>query len=369
VTITPDGIYGSATATAVLAYKRKRDIVNRTVQATADNIVGKMTMTTLDREMQSEELKQPFLRQASPAPRRPAPRRGLPKIPPPPTPGTPRGGAVRSFSVRDAGAPTPPPPTPARAPAFIVQQVIVTPGRTGTIIMNGGKGGSLVRWQDDRGPWGKLAIANLQRAKVAAIGSEEIDVVADPETFTFTGQNVGETWFQWFDRAPSNKRSAIASVLVLVPSKGPAVTAEFPVDTTFKSGLMSTDGVPLNPRQGRKINIFGRGESNGFENYSTDLPFCNDTDPLHRPWTDDPRKPNIGIADKSVQNICCRSSPILPVTIDEIKRIAAPGCRVTYVGGAQFVTTLRAEFIDKGLATKIDEGPHKSVFGIIFEIK
>src|SRR5262249_41293895 len=39
------------TAAAVLAYKRKRNIVNRTYQAQADNIVGKMTMAALDREM------------------------------------------------------------------------------------------------------------------------------------------------------------------------------------------------------------------------------------------------------------------------------------------------------------------------------
>ena len=33
----PDGIYGSRTAAAVLAYKQRRGIVNRTYQTTADN--------------------------------------------------------------------------------------------------------------------------------------------------------------------------------------------------------------------------------------------------------------------------------------------------------------------------------------------
>jgi hypothetical protein len=53
-------LYGPSTADAVLAYKRKRDIVNRTYQQRADNIVGKMTIASLDREMaQGEQRKSP----------------------------------------------------------------------------------------------------------------------------------------------------------------------------------------------------------------------------------------------------------------------------------------------------------------------
>ena len=44
-------LYGDATCGAVLAYKRKRSIINRSYQNTADNIVGKMTMAKLDDEM------------------------------------------------------------------------------------------------------------------------------------------------------------------------------------------------------------------------------------------------------------------------------------------------------------------------------
>ena len=55
-TIAPDGIYGPAMAAAVLAYKQKRNIVNRSYQTKADNIVGKMTMAALDREMLSKEI-------------------------------------------------------------------------------------------------------------------------------------------------------------------------------------------------------------------------------------------------------------------------------------------------------------------------
>ncbi|MEO8653483.1 MAG: peptidoglycan-binding domain-containing protein [Ramlibacter sp.] len=53
--IASDGVYGPATAAAVLAYKRKRNIVNRAYQTQADNIVGKMTIDRLDKEMLAVE--------------------------------------------------------------------------------------------------------------------------------------------------------------------------------------------------------------------------------------------------------------------------------------------------------------------------
>ena len=49
--IQADGDYGPATAAAVLAYKRKRNIINPAYQTQADDIVGKMTMAALDADM------------------------------------------------------------------------------------------------------------------------------------------------------------------------------------------------------------------------------------------------------------------------------------------------------------------------------
>jgi hypothetical protein len=43
--------YGRSTAAAVLAYKKKRNIINWSYQQQADNIVGKMTIGALDAEM------------------------------------------------------------------------------------------------------------------------------------------------------------------------------------------------------------------------------------------------------------------------------------------------------------------------------
>jgi hypothetical protein len=44
-------LYGNSTAAAVLAYKQKRKIINKSYQTTADNIVGKMTIARLDEEL------------------------------------------------------------------------------------------------------------------------------------------------------------------------------------------------------------------------------------------------------------------------------------------------------------------------------
>jgi hypothetical protein len=43
--------YGPSTADAVLAYKTKRRIINLSYQTRPDNIVGKMTIAALDKEM------------------------------------------------------------------------------------------------------------------------------------------------------------------------------------------------------------------------------------------------------------------------------------------------------------------------------
>jgi|ERR1035437_4289508 hypothetical protein len=49
--------YGKSTANGVLAYKRKRGIINPAYQTTADSIVGKMTIASLDADMARAERK------------------------------------------------------------------------------------------------------------------------------------------------------------------------------------------------------------------------------------------------------------------------------------------------------------------------
>jgi hypothetical protein len=50
-------VYGTSTANAVLAYKRRRHVINHSYQSTEDNIVGKMTIARLDAEMAKLELR------------------------------------------------------------------------------------------------------------------------------------------------------------------------------------------------------------------------------------------------------------------------------------------------------------------------
>jgi hypothetical protein len=49
------GLYGPSTAAAVLAYKKQRKIINKSYQSQADNIVGKMTIQSLDDEVSVAE--------------------------------------------------------------------------------------------------------------------------------------------------------------------------------------------------------------------------------------------------------------------------------------------------------------------------
>jgi hypothetical protein len=48
--------YGPSTAAAVLAYKRKRNIINPAYQTQADDIVGKMTIKALDDELLTRQV-------------------------------------------------------------------------------------------------------------------------------------------------------------------------------------------------------------------------------------------------------------------------------------------------------------------------
>ena len=56
-----DLAYGAATAAAVLAYKRARNIINSAYQTQADDIVGKMTIASLDRDMLAKEDQGPHI--------------------------------------------------------------------------------------------------------------------------------------------------------------------------------------------------------------------------------------------------------------------------------------------------------------------
>jgi peptidoglycan hydrolase-like protein with peptidoglycan-binding domain len=53
--LNPNGLYDATTAAAVLGFKRKRNIINRNYQTTADDIVGRITILELDKALWSKE--------------------------------------------------------------------------------------------------------------------------------------------------------------------------------------------------------------------------------------------------------------------------------------------------------------------------
>jgi hypothetical protein len=56
------GVYGPATAAAVLAYKTRRRIIGVSYETKPDNIVGTMTIAALDKEMAAAEKISPLKR-------------------------------------------------------------------------------------------------------------------------------------------------------------------------------------------------------------------------------------------------------------------------------------------------------------------
>ena len=82
------GTYGPTTAQAVLDFKTARKIINKSYQTKPDNIVGKMTIKTLDDEMAARENKPsanpddrcPFLYPKSPKEHASSPKPATPTL-------------------------------------------------------------------------------------------------------------------------------------------------------------------------------------------------------------------------------------------------------------------------------------------------
>jgi hypothetical protein len=104
-----------------------------------------------------------------------------------------------------------------------------------------------------------------------------------------------------------------------------------PADTD-KCKDVSPQGTPTNPLgTGRKINIYGEGETPGFDDYATETKYQQYTkggQTITRPLTSGPVPP--GVADHTASDISMRSAPVSATTLSEIARIAKPGARFTY---------------------------------------
>jgi len=359
-TLSQDSIYGPATAAAVKAYKQARNLVDRRRQSQADDIVGIMTMAALDSEMLAKENVVTDPIQIRPV---------LPQTRP-----SPSGGHLLVAFRIDVNFPV--------FPSGTVQTVRLEPRSTGSFeIVNGSSG--LVR---------------CTNAPPSSGDALKICFMFDPAEPTFIPQTrlnpvirgplanrpfeVGGTVRVTNDpftvqvdallpgNAVIDATTATAASRVDLEVRAPKIVGlpKFnpPTKAREKSTLISSRdsepnlsgrnaGRPVGPKgTGRKINIFGSGETPGFEDYTTDLGFStftigNDGRPndgtttnlAFRPWTED-RDPNVGVGKGAASDICIRDSPVFPVTINAIRRMAAPGCRVTFAGTDRSTASIRA---------------------------
>lgn len=355
--INPDGKYGPSTALAVLAYKQKRSLVNHSYQTKADNIVGKMTIVALDRELLVREKisKKPIRI------RRLFDRANI----------TP---SIESLGLR-----------PALLLGFKIDiDVPVFPG--GNLLKIKLKTRNTEELEILNGNGGQVMCKNLTpigdcKAKTSFIYDPKepnflpktrlnpepsglnidpkdggrIIVRTDPLIIKLDTFRPGDSLIE----ASTSTSFHPMLVEVRAPKLGPVPGTTLSKTRTGLKFLSSKDepdphgvstGRPVNPiGNGRKINLGGETETPGFEDYSVNLPFSGFAKPftgmkfVFRPWTEDTNVA-VGVANGTASDICIRGTPVHDDTLFTIKRIASPQCRFTYGGpDPQFLPILKRE--------------------------
>ena len=370
-----DSAYGPATASAVLAYKKKRKIINRSYQSQADNIVGKMTIAALDEEMLAAER---------------AP--GDPIRIQPISPGA--SGLVSATTVARRStlllafkfSADIDPNIPNAVGPFT--RVRLEPRTTGSLLVRNGKGG-VVTCNNELLVGGTNAMDHPQTCQIFDTSDPNpvIRLVPDPRgpidnaTLSLGGtvqltnniQGISIDGYRpgnAFVHASNAKGTSLHTIAIevrapklvrLVGQQTQPLTKTRP----DSKGLLSADGAdgsvpggltggrPVNPKNipgKRKINLGGEGETPGFESYTPSLPHSAFRNNLasrtqFRPWTED-ADPSVFIPNKSAGDICLRGIPLNlgPNNIDVIRRIAAPGCRITFDGDVASMLVLKQAF-------------------------
>jgi hypothetical protein len=193
-------LYGPSTASAVLNYKRKRNVINRSYQTQADNIVGKMTIASLD----SEILKRPS---TEPVQIKPLSFHRI-VHPPPPLVAALLDGSPH-FALNFAIG--------ANLPAATATPPNINPSTVLELRRN-----STGRFEVTNGRSGTLQVVNPDIAKIRTqsgrVGTSFV-IKKDPETFqVVSGNNLGKTLII----ASANGLSASLAVVVK-PFGGPPV--------------------------------------------------------------------------------------------------------------------------------------------------
>jgi hypothetical protein len=362
-----DGVYGQKTAQAVMDYKNdpSRRIL-QPFQKTADNIVGKRTIASLDDEMLKKEK---------------APVNGFRIIvlsPPPRSavavPAVQRSALTLAFKLPAVFADIVPgpvinPPLPSQSirlkPRDTAELLVKNPGGNTIVhcINNPIPGGSCFDkiswlWDPDLPQTDRLAPEPTGQARANIPGPNVIPV-------EFDGQVNGNRFF--LVRAEDKRlnldgfcpgdatiiatnavgQQSTVQVVVRAISDGPVKRDPLKVlapGSRFFSAANAEfdpaglgDGRPVNPRRGGKlINLGGETETPEFEDYQVSLQHSGyargftKNKFVFRPLVDDP-DPSVRIADQSASHICMRGSPLRPF-VAAIKRIARPGCLLTFSG-------------------------------------
>lgn len=302
--------YGGSTAGAVLNFKRKRDIVARPRQSQADNIVGKMTMAALDREMYARET----------APVMPVYMTAYPlRIVNGEEQRAQKQLAIRGSRTVNRGHLL---AFNQAAPPVIIHKFFLVERKVREeadfVVTNGvGRGISCV----DR-TIGLVFDPTKPAVFHEGNGPKVYTASASPQRFRVRAIQVGETMIAALD---GEGRPVPGNSILLRVTSGAGLK------------LVSSEGTPLKPKgTGRKICIWGERESAGFDDYATETVhqgYTKDGKRTVRPLTGDPVRPP-GLKDKSASDIAVRSAPVSfpPVTMQEIRRIAGKGCRITWAG-------------------------------------
>lgn len=351
-----DGSYGPATAAAVLAYKRKRNIVNRNYESEADNIVGKMTIAALDADLNE---------------------------PGPPEISVVYGGrpsyarSVRQRPImrlafafpRDLSnlAAAPPPFVP------VLALTRWSPNTVGKIRCVQTAGYTTAVCTNDPDP--SYDPAKPVRKKTAFMTDfDDPPAAVNQDNAPQDGGTVRLTKDPHFMRleafrpgdATITVRKADVARMLLVEvrqdAKGAvpgALLSKLRSGSKFFSAGSNEphdpdphnifSGRPVNPKLGgRLINLGGETETPGFEDYQVDLIHSEGSKGGFRPWVDDP-DPSVMIPGKSASHITMRGTPLFDSFVRVIKRIAQPGCRFTYSGATQYLANFPSQVPGKEL--------------------
>jgi hypothetical protein len=362
-----DGDYGPKTARAVLSYKTKRNIINRSYQQSADDIVGRMTIAALDRELTA--LKPLEIRDLGGRPaydhaqktfRALAGFTSVSKAKSVNSPGgagnvgTPNLVLPMSFVRHDPNTVTRVRVTQTAGFAAAVCENHPDPSYNPPKTVR-----RRVGWISD---WDNPRLPDESRG---VEDGGQVPLTKEPHFLRFDALHPG-------DASIKVSRPDMSRMLVIdvrQGKKGPVggapltrLTAGSQFFSTYRGEFAEGSdpqhlfkGRPVNPKRGgRLINLAGELETPEFEDYQVDLDHSAGNFGGFRPWTEDLDR-SASISDKSASHITMRNTPLLDSFVKVIKRIAMPGCRFTFFGSPEFEGIITSQIPGRQLERLIKE--------------